>query len=333
MNAMDPELEVAPGPYLSASNASNRQDPDPQSTAPALLSANGLFKRHGADFALHNTTFAIEEGEIVAVMGENGAGKSTLSKALAGALCPDTGEIRVAGNVVHFSSPRGALRAGIAYVPQELEYLPALTVAENLLLGQWRGRGPYTTRAEMVRRAGRIAALFRVDIDVRVRMAHLGLAGRQLVEILKGLARQAKVVILDEPTASLTSEESANLFGILTRFTASGVAFIYISHRLDWIFRITDRLPVMHNGRIVADRPTGVTTCQITLAIPASTWPGAHDGCAEFWSTHSATAGKGRSVVGVRQSKGLLGGLLSIGSAVNVAVSAAEKPRPAKKEW
>jgi len=224
------------------------------------LAASNLSKRYGAHLALHGVDFVIGRGEIVAVVGENGAGKSTLSKILGGAIRPDSGELRLDDRVVRLSSPREALRVGISYIPQELAYLPNLTVADNLLVGQWPSRAGFTSKVALRRRASRIAEEFGIDLDVRRPIAALGLADRQLVEILKALARDTKLLILDEPTASLTGEESANLFRTLRRLAATGVSVIFISHRLDEIFEIADRLLVLRNGEVVANLITGETT-------------------------------------------------------------------------
>ena len=229
------------------------------SAFPARLAVSNLSKRYGAYLALQGVDFAIGRGEIVAVVGENGAGKSTLLKILGGAIRPDSGELRLDDRVSRFNSPREALRVGISYIPQELAYLPNLTVADNLLVGQWPSRAGFISKPVVRRHAGRIAAEFGIDLDVSLLIAALGLADRQLVEILKALARDTKVLILDEPTASLTSEESANLFRALRRLTATGVSVIFISHRLDEVFEIADRLLVLRNGEVVADLITAET--------------------------------------------------------------------------
>jgi ribose transport system ATP-binding protein len=224
------------------------------------LAASNLSKRYGAHLALQAVDFVIGRGEIVAVVGENGAGKSTLSKILGGAIRPDSGSLMLDGQVLHFGSPRDALHAGISYIPQELAYLPDLTVADNLLVGQWPSRAGFTNRRAVRRRASEIAVKFGVDLDVRRPIAELGLADRQLVEILKALARDTKVLILDEPTASLTSEESSTLFRTLRGLASAGVSVIFISHRLDEIFDIADRLLVLRNGEVVATLTTSQTT-------------------------------------------------------------------------
>ncbi len=217
------------------------------------LEARALYKWYGAQIALHRVDFELAAGEIVAVVGENGAGKSTFSKILAGAIRPDSGELRLDGKPLELRSPREALRAGISYIPQELTYLPNLNVADSLLIGRWPNRFGVTTRNAAQREASRIAKEYGVALDVRRPMSDLRLAERQLTEILKALARQSNLIVLDEPTASLTKEESANLFRVLRQLCRAGVGVIFISHRLDEVFEIADRIVVFRNGRAVAE--------------------------------------------------------------------------------
>jgi ribose transport system ATP-binding protein len=224
------------------------------------LTATSISKRYGPELALKNVDLTVGRGEIVAVIGENGAGKSTLSKVLSGAIRSDTGELRLDGELLHVTSPRDALRAGIAYIPQELAYLPNLTVAENLLVGRWPSRLGFTNKVAVRREATRLADRFGIQLDVHKPIVEMALAERQLVEILKALARNAKVLTLDEPTASLTSEEAMNLFRVLRNLAAAGVAIIFISHRLDEIFEIADRIVVLRNGAVVAVTATAETT-------------------------------------------------------------------------
>jgi ribose transport system ATP-binding protein len=229
------------------------------STVPRLM-ATSISKRYGPQLALKNVDLAVGRGEIVAVIGENGAGKSTLSKILSGAIRSDTGELRLDDELLHITSPRDALRAGIAYIPQELAYLPNLTVAENLMVGRWPSRLGFTNKVAVRRAATRLADRFGIQLDVHKPIVEMGLAERQLVEILKALTRNAKVLTLDEPTASLTSEEAMNLFRVLRNLAATGVAIIFISHRLDEIFEIADRIVVLRNGAVVAVTATAETT-------------------------------------------------------------------------
>jgi ribose transport system ATP-binding protein len=224
------------------------------------LVAAGVTKRYGAHLALSAVDFELGAGEIVAVVGENGAGKSTFSKIVGGAIRPDAGRLSIDGIDVRLTSPREALRAGVSYIPQELSYLPNMTVADNLLVARWPNRLGFTNRPLVREEAERVAAEFGIDLDVTRQLSELPLAERQLAEILKALARDAKVLVLDEPTASLTSEESGNLFRILRRLASSGVGMIFISHRLDEVFVIADRIVVLRNGRVVADLRPDTTT-------------------------------------------------------------------------
>ena len=233
-----------------------------QPEAPELLTANGIAKSYGGHLVLKYVDFAARPGEVVAVIGENGAGKSTFAKIVAGAVQPESGELALNGQRVSFQSPRDALKAGVAYIPQELAYLPNLSVADNIMVGRWPhsggvtgDRGVRAAAAEQMRRFG-------IEIDVRRPMSSLTLAERQLVEIVKALSRSSSVLILDEPTASLTSSESKNLFRILRQLTKTGLGVIFISHRMDEIFAVSDRVVVLRNGEVVAD----VATPEITRA-------------------------------------------------------------------
>ena len=210
----------------------------------------GVGKRFGGTWACRNVDIAIRSGEVHAVMGENGAGKSTLMKMLHGLHLPDEGHVEVAGRVVSLTSPRVAEATGIAMVPQELDLFPDLSVVENLFVGRARPRTRMGTFdwAEMRRQAAaafeRLNATFDIDATVR----SLSGANAQMVEIARALMHDAQVVILDEPTAALTEREAQRLFGIIGELTRRGVAIIYISHRLDEVFQIADRITVLRDG-------------------------------------------------------------------------------------
>jgi ribose transport system ATP-binding protein len=225
-----------------------------------VLRATQLAKSYGGHLVLKHVDFTIDAGEIVAVIGENGAGKSTFAKIIAGAVQPESGQLTCNGGSVQFRSPRDALRAGIAYIPQELAYLPNLTVADNILVGRWPHRVGVTSDLAIRALASSEARRFGIQVAVGRRMAELTLAERQLVEILKALTRSSAVLVLDEPTASLTSSESKNLFGILRRLAKSGLSVIFISHRMDEIFEVSDRVVVLRNGEVVGDVATAATT-------------------------------------------------------------------------
>jgi ribose transport system ATP-binding protein len=228
-------------------------------TAP-LLSVSGISKSYGGYRALEAVDFILQAGQAVAVIGENGAGKSTFAKILAGVIRPDTGSIFLEGEEVHFSSPRDALRHGVAFIPQELAYLPNLSVAENILVGAWPSRLGFTNRAMTLRRARDAALRFGIELDLRRSMAGLTLGERQLVEIVKVLTRRARLIVLDEPTASLSEQESKILFGVLKSLAGQGVGFVYISHRMDEVYRFSDRVDVLRNGAHVAAVAPSETT-------------------------------------------------------------------------
>jgi ribose transport system ATP-binding protein len=237
---------------------------DPTAHAPVMsnevLRASKLAKSYGGHLVLKHVDFAIGRGEIVAVIGENGAGKSTFAKIVAGVVQPESGEIYVEDRRVTFQSPRDALKLGIAYIPQELAYLSNRTVADNILLGRWPHRAGMTSDAAIISTARAEAQKFGIDLHVRWRMVNLTLAERQLVEIVKALSRSSKVLVLDEPTASLTSGESQKLFGILRQLVRAGLSVIFISHRMDEVFDVSDRVVVMRNGDVVGDVPTRKAT-------------------------------------------------------------------------
>lgn len=199
-------------------------------------------------------------GEIVAIVGENGAGKSTLAKIIGGVVKPDRGEVRVDDAPVTLNSPRDGLAVGISYIPQELSYLPNMTVADNLLVGRWPNWKGVTNGRAVAVEARKVARRFKVELDVTAPLAGLRLADRQLVEILKCLSRDLKGLILDEPTASLTADESNNLFRVLRQMSDEGVGIVFVSHRIDEVFKIADRIVVMRNGSVVGEEmPSQVT--------------------------------------------------------------------------
>jgi ABC-type sugar transport system ATPase subunit len=231
---------------------------------PPLLAIAGLAKSYGSNRVLHGVDFTLDRGESVAVIGENGAGKSTFAKILTGVIRPDAGTIRLDGAPVSLGSPREAIRHGIALIPQELAYVPHLTVAENILLGHLPGWHGLTLRRLWLARAREHCRRLGIPLDVRRTMATLKLADRQIVEVVKALSRRARLIVLDEPTASLSEQESRTLFAILGRLTAEGVGVIYISHRMDEVYRFSHRVVVFRNGELVASvRPAETSPAQL----------------------------------------------------------------------
>lgn len=230
-----------------------------------LLAASGIRKSYGGVEVLHGVDFELNRGECAAVVGENGAGKSTFAKIITGAVTPDAGHIQIDGQRVQFTSPRVALKHGIGLIPQELAYVPELTVAENILIGRWPSRGGWTSGRSMVRRALAEAAEFGVELNPTAKMRRLKLADQQVVEIVKALGRDAKLIVLDEPTAPLTAHESSQLFDVVRRLLDRGVGIIYISHRLDELPRVSDRVDVLRNGSRVWSGATQATTPKLLI--------------------------------------------------------------------
>jgi rhamnose transport system ATP-binding protein len=233
--------------------------PEQREGSRVLLSLAGIDKRYFGVHALKSVDFDVAEGEVHALVGENGAGKSTLIKIIAGAEQPDTGEIRVDGEPATIHSTQDAFRLGVATVYQEPQIFPDLSVAENVFLGrELRDRFGNVDAGAQRRRVREL--LGELHLDPRLagrRMADLSLAEQQLVLICKALAQAARLIIYDEPSAILTQRETDTLFGVIRQLKTRGVATIYISHRLEEIFEIADRVTIMKDGRVVATKPRG----------------------------------------------------------------------------
>ncbi len=219
----------------------------------SLLALRGIAKRFGGTAALAGAHFDLRAGEVHALVGANGAGKSTLSRVISGHIQPDEGEILLGGAPVRFAGSRDAIRAGIAMVTQETSLAPDLSVLENIMLprlampGRLRWRALREQAGALVAELGQEAGL---ALDAAV--GSLSIGQRQLVEILKALALGSRILILDEPTAPLSPHESERLFAIMRRLAGQGRGLIFVSHRLEEIFGITDRVTVLREGRVVA---------------------------------------------------------------------------------
>jgi ABC-type sugar transport system ATPase subunit len=217
-----------------------------------MLELEGARKTYPGVRALQGVDLGVERGEVHALLGENGAGKSTLMKVVAGAVTPDAGQMTVGGSPVPLGSLEAARASGVALVYQDLSLVPQLSVGENVLLGRWP-----TTRWRTVawqelhaaarRHLGRIG----LEVDPRRRVDELGMAERQLVEIAKALSGDVRVLLLDEPTSALSDPEARRLFGIVRDLTATGVAVVYVSHRLPEVLDIADRISVLRDGQLV----------------------------------------------------------------------------------
>ncbi|MEU0530794.1 sugar ABC transporter ATP-binding protein [Amycolatopsis tolypomycina] len=217
-----------------------------------LLSVRGIVKTFPGVRALDGVDLDVEAGEVHCLLGQNGAGKSTLIKVLSGAHRPDAGEITWAGERVELGSPVDALRLGIATMYQELDLVPGLSVADNIFLGHERARFGFTRISEARAEAARLMArLGHPDIRPSTEVGRLSAAGQQLVSMARALAHDARLLVMDEPTAALAGEEVDNLFRIVGELTADGVAVVYISHRLEELRRIGHRVTVLKDGRTV----------------------------------------------------------------------------------
>jgi simple sugar transport system ATP-binding protein len=232
---------------------------------PTAVELRGITKRFPGVVANDDVHFQAAEGEVHALLGENGAGKSTLSNILTGLYRPDEGEILLNDEPVSFHSPRDALDAGICMVHQHFRLVPPFTVAENVILGDHRGEGKklVVNPRRIERRVAELGERYRIAVDPRARIWQLSLGEQQRVEILKALYREARILILDEPTAVLTPQESASLFETLRVMADEGRTIIFISHKLHEVKAVSDRVTVLRGGK-------NVETVQTKDATPRS---------------------------------------------------------------
>ncbi|WP_433528965.1 sugar ABC transporter ATP-binding protein [Micromonospora sp. CA-263727] len=231
----------------------------PEAPGPVVIEAESITKRFGGATAVDGVSIAVRSGEIYGLVGENGAGKSTLMRILAGILAPDQGAVRVDGRPLT-GGTRAALDAGIALVHQELSLVPELTTAENIMLGAFPTRLGFTNARQLRGVAAAALDEIGISVDLDERVGRLSVALRQFVEIARAVARKPRVLILDEPTATLTPAETDYLLTMLQRLAAGGLAIVYISHRIPEIFRICDRVTVLRDGHLIATTPIRETT-------------------------------------------------------------------------
>ena len=221
-----------------------------------MLEVCGLGKRYGAFTALDGVDLSLRAGEIHAVLGENGAGKSTLIKAITGVTPRDAGTVTLDGAPIEPRSPAEAAALGIATVYQEVNLLPNLTVAENLFLGRAPARFGLLREREMRRRAEAVLPGLGVQVDVAAPLGRYSVAVQHLVAIARAVDMSARVLILDEPTASLDEREVATLFDVLRRLAAGGIAILFVTHFLEQVYALCDRITVLRNGRLVGSSTT-----------------------------------------------------------------------------
>jgi ribose transport system ATP-binding protein len=227
-----------------------------KSPAPPLLEVDAVTKRFPGVTALDGVGFSLRAGEVHCLVGENGAGKSTLMKILAGGIRPDAGEIRFGGETVRLRSPHDAQARGVGMIYQEFNLVPALSVAENIFLGRapTRGRTPFIDHGKLRDDARALLSRLGIALDPRKTAGECSVAEQQMVEIAKALALDARLLIMDEPSATLTDSELNALFTLIRELRARGLGIVYISHRLEEIFEIGDRVTVLRDGRRVDTR-------------------------------------------------------------------------------
>ncbi len=240
-------------------------EPPIAAAAPPILEIRDIAKRFGATQALESVSLALHAGEVHALLGENGAGKSTLIKIMTGVYQPDSGEMKLAGQPITVASAAEAQRHGIAAIYQEPLLFPDLNVAENIFISH-QGRGVVTGWRQMFKQAEAILATLGVSLDVRSPARGLTLAAQQSVEIAKAISLNVRVLIMDEPTASLSAHEVSQLFKLVRDLRDKGVAILFVSHRMEEVFEIADKVTVFRDGRLISTRPRAEVTPRSAIA-------------------------------------------------------------------
>ena len=233
---------------------------------PPLLEMTGIEKSFPGVRALSGVSLTLRRGEVLALMGENGAGKSTLIKTLGGAHLPDAGTIRINGQPVSLNSPTAAMEAGIGVIYQEFNLIPALTAWENIFLGREQTRC-FVDRSGERKKARELFGRLGVEIPLDVPGRQLSVAQQQLVEIAKALSQDVRILVMDEPSAALTPQETDRLMAIIRDLQQQGIGIIYISHRLDEVFKISDTISVLRDGQHAGDAPTSELTRQQLIEL------------------------------------------------------------------
>jgi len=216
-----------------------------------LLEMKGIEKSFNTVQVLHGVDFILRKGTVHALMGENGAGKSTLMKTLAGIHKCDKGTITIQGKQVEIQSPKHSQELGVAMIHQELSPVPEMTVAENIFLGREPGKGPFVDYGTMYKNTESLLQSLKVQINPKAKVGSLKVADQQLIEIAKAISLNAEIIIMDEPTSAITDKEVDNLFEIIRDLKSQGKGIIYISHKMDEIFQISDDITVLRDGSYV----------------------------------------------------------------------------------
>jgi len=286
-----------------------------------ILQADGISKSFGGVQALANVSFMLRTGEVHAVVGENGAGKTTLMNILAGIIKPDSGIIILNGEKVDFSSPQDALNKGISTIHQELTMMPHLNVMENLFMGHF-GKFKISSKG-MIRRnklqnAAREALdILELSIDPHKLVKSLSISEQQEIEIVKAVSAEARLIIMDEPNSSLTDQETKKLFSIITRLKERGVSIVYVSHKIEEILQIADRITVLRDGLFVGTLERGQTSTSLLFSMIAGrerTKTGSHEnhGTDKVLLSVNGLCGKGFNNISLDLFKGEVLGLYGL---------------------
>ena len=230
-----------------------------------VLEMRNIAKAFGKFYALKGVDLTVYPGEIHALMGENGAGKSTLMKVLAGAYTATSGEILIDGKPFHIRTPKDALSAGITLIYQEMQLAPNLSVAENIFLGSELSHGGLVQRKEMLVQAQKVIDRLGAQFNASDKVMTLTIAEQQQVEIARALHRNSRILVMDEPTAALSSRETHRLFELIMRLRDEGMAIIYISHRMAEVYELSDRVSVLRDGQYVGSLPETFNSFPISL--------------------------------------------------------------------
>jgi ribose transport system ATP-binding protein len=251
---------------VSGLQTSTADDPE-ASPRPQLLRMRGVDKSFPGVDALKGVHLDVAAGDVLALLGENGAGKSTLIKVLGGAHLPDSGTIEIDGCPIRIDSPQASQRAGIGIIYQEFNLVPAMTVRENIFLGQEPGRASFIPAGKERRRALELFERIGVELDQDAVVRDLTVAQQQVVEIAKALSLDSRIIVMDEPSAALSPREVQGLFKIVEELKSQGIGIVYVSHRLDEIFAICNRVTVLRDGAYVDSKPIGSLTRETLIEL------------------------------------------------------------------